>query len=65
MRQNVVYPDLITNRSFVEDYLNGLNITGNSYFQNVLNIQVRARLHYMTKPCDIGHMTVWSLLIMG
>ncbi len=25
----------------------------------------RARLHYVTKPCDIGCMTVWSLLIMG
>ncbi len=21
-------------------------------------IQVRARLHYVTKPCDIGHLTV-------
>ncbi len=29
--------------------------------------KVRARLHYMTKPCDMGHtcMAVWSLLIMG
>ncbi len=28
-------------------------------------LQVRARLHYVTKSCDIGHMAVWSLLIMG
>ncbi len=27
--------------------------------------QVRARLHYVMEPCDMGHMTVWSLLIMG
>ncbi len=26
---------------------------------------LRARLHYVTKLCDIGHMTVWSLLIMN
>ncbi len=26
---------------------------------------VRVRLHYVTKPCDISHMTVWSLLITG
>ncbi len=25
---------------------------------------VRVRLHYVTKPCDISHMTVWSLLII-
>ncbi len=31
----------------------------------ILYGQVRARLHYVTKPCDIRHMTVWSLLIMG
>ncbi len=29
------------------------------------NGQVRECLHYVTQPCDIGHMTVWSLLIMG
>ncbi len=28
-------------------------------------MRVRARLHYVTKPCDVGHMIVWSLLIMG
>ncbi len=27
--------------------------------------QLKVRLHYVTKPCDVGHMTVWSLLIMG
>ncbi len=26
---------------------------------------VRDRLHYVTQPCDVGHMTVCSLLIMG
>ncbi len=26
---------------------------------------IRARLHYVMKPCDIGHMAVWSLLIVG
>ncbi len=25
-------------------------------FANLPN-QVRARLHYLTKPCDVGHMT--------
>ncbi len=28
-------------------------------------VRLRVRLHYVTKPCDIGYMTVWSLLIMG
>ncbi len=26
---------------------------------------LRDRLHYVTQPCDIGHITIWSLLIMG
>ncbi len=26
---------------------------------------VSVRLHYATKPCDVGRMTVWSLLIIG
>ena len=44
MRQNVVYPPLITNRTFAEKYLKGLNVSKSSYFRNVLNIQVYVRL---------------------
>ncbi len=59
MRQNVVYPRLITNQSFVEKYLEGLNISRDGYFRNVLNIQLFDDLKCVEKMYDDPEKSSW------
>ncbi len=33
--------------------------------KNRYQITIRARLHYVTKPCDVGHMTVYITFNTG
>ncbi len=35
-----------------------LKLLGENPTDAVLQVLLRARLHYVTKPCDIGHRTV-------